>query len=106
MHTQVFFSIFYDDAQREVGDGNGHIVRMEGGGESPTRCAVLELTSHRFWLHLQCHLMLPETPVSTAKIVLTTEEHTELRSRLLSATLSQREGRRARVIPLASQGCT
>ncbi|HDQ4465571.1 TPA: hypothetical protein P9G65_005818 [Pseudomonas aeruginosa] len=44
--------------------------------------------------------------MSTAKIVLTPEEHAELSRRVRSATISQRDGRRARVILLASQGCT
>ena len=44
--------------------------------------------------------------MNTAKIVLTPEEHAELSRRVRSATISQRDGRRARVILLASQGCT
>ena len=44
--------------------------------------------------------------MSTAKIVLTPEEHAELSRRVRSATIIQRDGRRARVILLASQGCT
>lgn len=39
-------------------------------------------------------------------IELTAEEHTELTRRIRSATISQRDGRRARVILLASQGCS
>ena len=43
--------------------------------------------------------------MNTPKIVLTPEEHAELSRRVRSATISQRDGRRARVILLASQGC-
>ena len=44
--------------------------------------------------------------MNTTKIVLTPEEHTELSRRVRSATISQRDGRRARVILLASQSYT
>lgn len=44
--------------------------------------------------------------MSTAKIVRTPEEHAELSRLVRSATIRQRDGRRARVILLASQGCT
>ena len=44
--------------------------------------------------------------MNTTKIVLTPEEHTELSRRVRSATISQRDGRRARVILLASQNYT
>jgi transposase len=44
--------------------------------------------------------------MNTAKIVLSPEEHSELSRRVRSATISQRDGRRARVILLAAQGCT
>ena len=43
--------------------------------------------------------------MNTPKIVLTPVEHAELNRRVRSATISQRDGRRARVILLASQGC-
>ena len=44
--------------------------------------------------------------MNTTKIVLTPEEHTELNRRVRSATITQRDGRRARVILLASQNYT
>lgn len=44
--------------------------------------------------------------MNTAKIVLSPEEHAELSRRPRSATISQRDGRQARVILLAAQGCT
>ena len=44
--------------------------------------------------------------MNTAKIVLSPEENAELSRRVRSAIISQRDGRRTRVILLAAQGCT
>lgn len=44
--------------------------------------------------------------MSAQDIVLSPEEHAELSRRTRSATISQRDGRRARVILLAAQGCS
>ncbi|MDG6383022.1 IS630 family transposase, partial [Pseudomonas syringae] len=44
--------------------------------------------------------------MSAQDIVLSTEESAELSRRTRSATISQRDGRRARVILLAAQGCS
>lgn len=44
--------------------------------------------------------------MSAQDIVLSREEHAELSRRTRSATISQRDGRRARVILLAAQGCS
>ncbi len=44
--------------------------------------------------------------MNALNIVLSPEEHAELSRRVRSATISQRDGRRARVILLAAQGCT
>ena len=44
--------------------------------------------------------------MSAQDIVLGPEEHVELSRRTRSATISQRDGRRARVILLAAQGCS
>lgn len=44
--------------------------------------------------------------MNTQEIVLSPEERTELSRRVRSATISQRDGRRARVILLAAQGCS
>lgn len=46
------------------------------------------------------------TQVNAQEIVLSPEEQTELNRRVRSATISQRDGRRARVILLAAQGCS
>lgn len=40
------------------------------------------------------------------KIVLSPEEQVELSGRVRSATISQRDGRRSRLILLAAQGCS
>ncbi|WP_147479995.1 helix-turn-helix domain-containing protein, partial [Pseudomonas savastanoi] len=44
--------------------------------------------------------------MSAQDIVLSPEESAELSRRTRSATISQRDGRRARVILLAAQGCS
>ena len=44
--------------------------------------------------------------MNTPKIVFSPEEHAELSRRVRSATISQRDGRRVRVILLAALGCT
>ena len=44
--------------------------------------------------------------MNTPKITLNPEEHAELSRRVRSATISQRDGRRARVILLAAEGRT
>ncbi len=44
--------------------------------------------------------------MSTQDIVLTPEEHAELSRRTRSATIIQSDGRRAKVILLAAQGCS
>ncbi|NCE88410.1 IS630 family transposase [Pseudomonas sp. Q1] len=44
--------------------------------------------------------------MNALNIVLSPEEHAELSRRVRSAIISQRDGRRARVILLAAQGCT
>ncbi len=44
--------------------------------------------------------------MSAQDIVLSPEEHAELSRRTRSATISQRDGRRARVTLLAAQGCS
>jgi hypothetical protein len=44
--------------------------------------------------------------VNAQEIVLSPEEQTELNRRVRSGTISQRAGRRARVILLAAQGCS
>lgn len=71
-----------------------------------THGIVLEITSLQSWLHFLCHPTIGQAPVSTPKIVLSPEEHAELSRRVRSAIISQRDGRRARVILLAAQGCT
>ena len=57
-------------------------------------------------LHFRCHSYPGEFPVSTLDITLSPEEFAELSRRVRSATISQRDGRRARVILLAAQGST
>ncbi|WP_259469609.1 helix-turn-helix domain-containing protein, partial [Pseudomonas syringae group genomosp. 3] len=44
--------------------------------------------------------------MSAQDILLSPEEHAELSRRTRSATIRQRDGRRARVILLAAQGCS
>jgi len=44
--------------------------------------------------------------MNSQDIVLSEEEQTELSRRIRSATISQRDGRRARVTVLAARGCS
>ena len=44
--------------------------------------------------------------MNSQDIVLSEDEQTELSRRIRSATISQRDGRRARVILLAARGCS
>ena len=69
-------------------------------------CAVFEIIFLHLWLHFPCHSALGGTQVNAQEIVLSPEEQTELNRRVRSATISQRDGRRARVILLAAQGCS
>lgn len=57
-------------------------------------------------LHFSCHFYLGEFPVSTLDITLTPEEFAELSRRVRSATISQRDGPRARINLLSTQGST
>jgi hypothetical protein len=51
------------------------------------------------------HHILGGEQMSAQDIVLRPEEHVELSRRTRSATISQHDGRRARLILLAAQGC-
>lgn len=53
-----------------------------------------------------CHPTFGQTTENTPKITLNPEEHAELSKRVRSATISQCDGRGARAILLAAQGCT
>lgn len=65
---------------------------------------LLEITFLWSWLHFRCHSALGGTHVNAQEIVLSPEEQAELSRRVRSATISQRDRRRARVILLAAQG--
>lgn len=59
-----------------------------------------------FRLEFRCHPSLGELIVSALDVTFSPEETIELKRRVRSATLPQREGRRARIILLAAEGET